>query len=78
MVDGRTLLAAVLGVLVGVVCLVAPGTVVRVHTAGRRPRDRRGEYGTDATVPGRWRRVVRALGVACLVAGGYFGYVALA
>lgn len=77
MVAVRTLLAALLGVLIGVVCLVAPDAVVRVHTAGRRPNGR-GEYGTDGTIPTRWRRVVQALGVGCLVAGCYFGYVALA
>ncbi|WP_338741373.1 hypothetical protein [Haloplanus salilacus] len=77
MVDVRTLLAAVLGVLVGVVCLVAPDAVVRVHTAGRRPHDGRGEYGANGAAPTRWRRVVQALGVGCLAAGCYFGYVAL-
>jgi len=76
MADLRTLLAAVLGLLLGVVCLVAPGTVVRVQTAGRRPTGRDGEYGTDA-VPGRWRRLVQAVGVGLVVAGAYFGYVAL-
>lgn len=77
MADVRTLLAAVLGVLIGVVCLVAPDAVVRVHTAGRRPHDRSGGYGTDAALPARWRWVVRAVGVGCVVAGCYFGYVAL-
>jgi hypothetical protein len=76
MADLRTLLAAVLGLLLGVVCLVAPGAVVRVQTAGRRPTGRDGEYGTDA-VPDRWRRVVQAVGVGLVVAGAYFGYVAL-
>ena len=76
MADLRTLLAAVLGLLVGVVCLVAPGAVVRVQTAGRRPTGRDGEYGTDA-VPDRWRRLVQAVGVGLVVAGAYFGYVAL-
>jgi hypothetical protein len=78
MADLRTLLAAVLGVLIGVVCLLAPDAVVRVHTAGRRPHDRSGEYGTDATTPVRWRRVVQAVGVGCVAAGCYFGYVAVA
>jgi hypothetical protein len=78
MTDVRTLLAATLGLFIGVVCLVAPGAVVRVHVAGRRPHDGRGEYGTDGSVPTRWRRLVRALGVGCLAAGCYFGYVALA
>jgi hypothetical protein len=76
MADLRTLVAAVLGLLLGVVCLVAPGAVVRVQTAGRRPTGRDGEYGTDA-VPDRWRRLVQAVGVGLVVAGAYFGYVAL-
>lgn len=76
MVDVRTLLAAVLGLLLGAVCLVAPDAVVRVQLAGRRPTGRDGEYGTDA-IPGRWRNLVRLLGVGFLVASGYFGYVAL-
>jgi hypothetical protein len=76
MVDTRTLLAAVLGLLLGVVCLAAPGAVVRVQTAGRRPTGRDGEYGTDA-VPDRWRRLVQVVGVGLGVAGAYFGYVAL-
>jgi hypothetical protein len=76
MTDARTLLAAVLGLLLGAVCLAAPGAVVRVQTAGRRPTGRGGEYGTDA-VPDRWRRLVQALGVGLVAAGGYFGYVAL-
>jgi hypothetical protein len=76
MADLRTLLAAGLGLLLGALCLVAPGAVVRVQTAGRRPTGRDGEYGTDA-VPNRWRRLVQAIGVGLVVAGAYFGYVAL-
>ncbi|MFC7173030.1 hypothetical protein ACFR97_10055 [Haloplanus litoreus] len=78
MADLRTLLAAGLGVLLGIICLLAPDAVVRGHTVGRRPHDRSGEYGTDATAPDRYRLLVRAVGVGCLLAGGYFGYVALA
>ena len=76
MVDTRTLLAAALGLLLGAVCLVAPGAVVRVQTAGRRPTGRDGEYGTDA-VPDRWRRLVQAVGVGLVAAGAYFAYLAL-
>jgi len=76
MTDVRTLLAAVLGVLLGLLCLLAPGAVVRTQTVGRRPDGRGGEYGSDA-VPARWRRLVRALGGGCLLLGLYFGYTAL-
>jgi hypothetical protein len=83
MVDIRTLAAAVLGVALGVVCLVAPGTVVRVQTAGRLPEDRYGRYGqdgassdgdADAGLPARWVGLVRAVGAALVVAGAYFGW----
>ncbi|WP_251341234.1 hypothetical protein [Haloplanus halophilus] len=78
MADLRTLLAAVLGLLLGAVCLLAPGAVVRAHTVGRRPDGGRGEYGADSPLPDRWRHLVRAAGVGLVLAGGYFGYVALA
>lgn len=85
MVDIRTLAAAVLGVALGAVCLVAPGTIVRIHTAGRLPQDRYGRYGEDGTsgddadeadggIPMRWIRLVQAVGVALLVGGAYFGW----
>lgn len=78
MADLRTLLAAVLGVALGATCLLAPETVVRVHLAGRRPRDAGGEYGADAGVPARWRRLVRVVGTGVLAAGLYFAASALA
>jgi hypothetical protein len=78
MADPRTLLAAALGLLLGGLCLAAPGVVIRAHTVGRDSRDRRGGYGSGGDVPGRWRRVVRVVGVGLTVVGGYFGYVAYA
>ena len=77
MVDVRTLLAAVLGIGLGLVLIAAPEFVVQVHAVGRRPHDGRGEYGTDREVPGRWRRLVRVAGVALVVVGGYFAYTLL-
>jgi hypothetical protein len=74
--DLRTLLAAVLGVGLGLFFLASPEAVVRIHTAGRRPPGRGGEYGEDA-VAGRWRRLVQAVGVALVGAGLYFGATAL-
>ncbi|MFB6173863.1 MAG: hypothetical protein ABEI39_04395 [Halobacteriales archaeon] len=76
MADLRTLLAAVLGVGLGAVLVAYPDVVIRAQTAGRLPHDRGGEYG-DSAAPGRWRLVVRALGVAAILAGAYFGWVAL-
>lgn len=77
MLDLRTLLAAVLGVGLGLVLVAAPDTVVQVQTAGRLPSDRGGEYGQEGSVSGRTRLLVRTLGVACVVFGCYFGWVAL-
>jgi hypothetical protein len=78
MADFRTLLSAVLGVGLGLLLLVAPETVIRIQTAGRLPTDRRGEYGSDSTVPARWRRLTQAVGAALLAGGLYFGWLALA
>jgi hypothetical protein len=77
MVDVRTLLAAVLGVGLGLVLIAAPEFVVQVHAVGRRPHGGRGEYGADRTVSERWHHVVRLVGVALVVAGGYFAYTLL-
>ncbi|UPW01684.1 hypothetical protein M0R88_06175 [Halorussus gelatinilyticus] len=74
--DFRTLLAAVLGVGLGLFFLAAPDAVVRMHAAGRRPPGRGGEYGADSG-GGRWRRVVQAVGVALVAVGLYFGASAL-
>ena len=81
MVDVRTLAAAVLGVALGVVCLVAPGTVVRTQTAGRLPEDRYGRYGEDSTPddadggrPTRLIGLVRVVGAALVISGAYFGW----
>ena len=83
MVDVRTLAAAVLGVALGVVCLVAPGTIVQVQTAGRLPEDRYGRYGEDGTPsdgdadggrPVRLIGLVRVVGAALVISGAYFGW----
>lgn len=74
MVDTRTLLAAVLGVGLGLLFVVTPETVIRVQTAGRLPSDRGGEYGQAGQVAKRWRLLVRLIGVAVLALGLYFGW----
>jgi hypothetical protein len=76
MADARTLLAAGLGVALGLGFLLAPEAVVQLKTAGRTPHDRRGEYGTE-TVPTRWRRLVRLVGAGLLLFGAYLGATAL-
>jgi hypothetical protein len=76
MVAVRTLLAAVLGIGIGIVLIAYPETVIRVQTAGRVPSDRGGEYGSEAPVSDRWRRVVQLLGGVSVLLGLYFGAVA--
>jgi hypothetical protein len=78
MTDLRAVLAAVLGVGIGLLCLLYPEAVVRAHTVGRTPHDRRGEYGADGGPPGRWRRAVRLLGAGALLVGIYVGATAVA
>jgi hypothetical protein len=77
MVDIRTALAAVLGIGLGLLLVAAPESVIRAQTAGRLPSDRGGEYGDDAAVSARTRRLVQGLGVAVVGLGLYFGWVAL-
>jgi hypothetical protein len=77
MTDLRTLLAAVLGVGLGLLFVAAPASVIRVQTAGRVPSDRGGEYGDDADVSTRARRFVQALGGTILGFSLYFGWIAL-
>ena len=74
MADLRTILAAVLGVGLGLVLLAFPAAVVRVQTVGRLPHDRGGGYGQAAEPPRSWILVVRGIGIALVLAGGYFGW----
>ena len=76
MVAVRTLLAAVLGIGIGILLVAYPETVIRVQTAGRIPSDRGGEYGSEAPVSDRWRRVVQFLGGVSIILGLYFGTIA--
>lgn len=76
MVD-RTLLAAALGVGLGFFFLAAPAAVVRVHLVGRRPHGGNSEYGQAHQPPATWLWVVRAVGVALIGAGLFFGWRAL-
>jgi hypothetical protein len=70
--DLRTALAAALGVALGLALVAYPDAVVRAHSVGRVPGDRRGEYGSDGDAPDRSRRVVQALGLGSVVLGLYF------
>lgn len=72
----RELLAAVLGVGLGIIFLVAPGFIIKIHTLGRGPQDRHGDFGSHA-VDSKWQWVVRAFGLGLVAAGAYFAYTAL-
>jgi hypothetical protein len=78
MADLRTLLAVVLGVGLGAICLLAPDVVVRAHRVGRGPHDRTGEYGADDATTDRLRLLVRLVGVGCILVGAYVATTALA
>lgn len=72
MVDTRTVLAAVLGIGLGLVLVAFPAAVIQVQTVGRLPHDRGGEYGSAAEPPERWLLLVRGIGVVLVLAGLYF------
>jgi hypothetical protein len=76
--DTRTVLAAVLGVGLGLVFVAAPGAVLTAYTAGRTSPDRRGEYGSADGGSSRFHWLIRAVGVAFVCGGLYFGWQALA
>jgi hypothetical protein len=71
--DYRTLLAAVLGVGLGIVFVVSPATIVKIHTTGRRPRDQHGEWGGDDGGFETYHRLVQGIGVVVILFGLYFG-----
>jgi hypothetical protein len=68
----RDLLAAVLGVLLGLLMIAYPQVIVQVHTVGRRPRTP-GPAGPDGDTDAKWLWLVRVLGVACLGVGAVIG-----
>jgi len=71
--DYRTLLAAVLGVGLGLVFVASPETIIKVHTTGRRPQDQHGEWGGDDAGFEKYHRLVQGVGVVAILFGLYFG-----
>ena len=67
MADLRTQLALVLGIGLGLVLIVYPDLLLRVHTVGRLPQDRGSQYGEDATLSGPWRTLVQLGGVGLVL-----------
>jgi len=69
----RELLAAALGVAVGLFFVAFPDAVVRINTTGRVPGDRRGDYGEDGEMPRTYRLLVRGVGAVAVLVGLYIG-----
>jgi len=65
----RELLAAVLSIGLGVFFIAFPEAIIQIHTAGRYPNGRHGEYGTDGDSSRKWQLVVRGVGVLAIVVG---------
>ena len=70
----RELLAVVLGVALGLAMILAPRSALRLSVFVGPTRRRRGDYGTDESIPDWWAWLVRALGVACLAVAGLIAY----
>ncbi|MGB9964020.1 hypothetical protein [Halobacterium sp. CBA1126] len=70
----RELLAVVLGAALGLAMILAPRAALQLSIFVGPNRRRRGEYGTDDTIPDTWAWLVRALGVACLAVAGVIAY----
>ncbi|WP_227376344.1 hypothetical protein [Haladaptatus halobius] len=73
----RETLAAVLGIGIGILLVAYPEVFIRIQTVGRLPYDRGGEYGTTASLPTRWRRLVQLVGIGCLLFGVYLAVTAI-
>jgi hypothetical protein len=68
----REILAAALGVGLGLFLVAFPDAVIRLQTAGRIPDGRHGEYGEDGSYPRTWQLLVRGIGVVVLLFGVFF------
>lgn len=73
----REILAAVLGIGLGILLIAYPEVFVRMQAVGRLPHDRGGEYGTTASLPTHWRRLVQLVGVGSLLVGVYLAVALL-
>lgn len=70
----RELLAVVLGAALGLALLVAPRPFIRLSVVGSSNQRRRGDYGTDDTIPDRWTLIARGLGLLTLGIAGVIAY----
>jgi hypothetical protein len=71
----RELVAAALGVGLGLLLVVYPDAMIRSFLAGRSPQGRHGEYGTEGLPDEKWRWLVRGLGAVVVLAGLAFGTI---
>jgi hypothetical protein len=69
----RPLITGVLGIGLGMICLLSPETIYRIHTAGRLPHDRHGDYGSGGASNTNWLWVIRGFGIVIALTGGYIG-----
>ena len=70
----RELLAVVFGVLLGIGLLAAPRAALQLSVFVGPTRRRRGEYGTDGSIPNHWTWTVRGLGVVSLAVAAFMAY----
>jgi hypothetical protein len=72
----RELLAVTLGVLLGIILIVAPRAALQLSIFVGPDRRRRGDYGTDKheSFSDQWTWLIRGLGVACLMIALFIAY----
>jgi hypothetical protein len=72
----RELLAVILGVLFGIILIVAPRVALQLSIFVGPKRRRRGDYGSDnhESFSDQWAWLIRGLGVACLVSALFIAY----
>lgn len=68
------LLAVIPGILLGIGLLTASRTALRLPVFADSTRRRRGDYGTDDTIPDQRTWIIRELGVTSFVVAAFTAY----